>query len=433
MRRGRTGGSAVGVVVAASVVVAGLLAGCSSSSSSAPPVRLAADPYAHAPGATTLAGTGTPGFSGDGQPAVDAELHAPSGVVEDRSGDLFIADTDNCRVREVPARSGSSFGRQVQAGHIVTLVGGPCGGARNPGPMALAVDAAGDLFIAFGAGARVEELPATTSQPSGARVTIGTPVTVAGTGVPGFSGDGGPARHSQLDDPTGLAVDATGDVLIADTANCRVRLVAAATGTRFGVAVVRGDIATVAGNGICGAAGDGGPATSAEVWDPGALAVDAGGDLLVADQGNRSIRLLAAQTGAFYGVPIDADHLGTVAGEGSYGPYLVDGLAAVGETAELNFPSAVAVDSHDNLYIADGAMHAIRLVPAVATILRGKPAQPGDMYTVAGAMGTGPLRNGTGWIQTRMLEPAGLTLSPSGALVYSDSQADVVRGLPAGS
>jgi DNA-binding beta-propeller fold protein YncE len=211
-----------------------------------------------------------------------------------------------------------------------------------------------------------------------------------------------------------------------------VRLVAASDGTRFGVPVVRGDIDTVAGNGICGSTGDGGQATDAEVWDPGALALDVSGDLFVADQGNRTIRELAARTGTFYGVPITAGHLGTVAGDGSYGPYLVDGLSAQGIAAELNFPTGIAVDSRGNLYIADGAMHAIRFVPAVATTLLGKPAQAGDMYTAAGAVSTGSLHDDTTWVQTRLLQPAGLTMSPAGALIYSDSQADVVRELPAG-
>jgi DNA-binding beta-propeller fold protein YncE len=287
--------------------------------------------------------------------------------------------------------------------------------------VALAIGPAGSLFIAYGSAARVEQLTAS-----------GSATTVAGTGVAGYAGDGGPGRDSQLDDPTGLAVDAAGDLLIADTGNCRVRLVAASNGTRFGVPVVRGHIYTVAGTGICGSAGDGGPAVDAEVWDPGALAVDAGGDLLVADQGNRTIRELAARTGTFYGVPIAAGHLGTVAGDGSYGPYLIDGLSAQGIAAELNFPTAIAVDSQGDLYIADGAMHAIRLVPAVAATLLGQPTKAGDMYTVAGAVSTGSLHDVTTWVQTRMLQPAGLALSPDGALVYSDSQVDVVRRLPAG-
>lgn len=397
------------------------------------PARLTAinDSYAHASGATTVAGTGTPGFDGDGKPGADSELNAPGGIVEDASGDLFIADSGNCRVREIPAATGMSFGRRVDAGDIVTIAGGSCRDASDHAPSALAVDAAGDLFIAFGPGALVEELPARNTTAFGRSMTTGKLTVVAGTGVPGYNGDGRSATRSTLDDPTGVAVDAAGDVLISDTVNCRLRLVAATGGTRFGVTLVGGDIYTVAGNGICGSTGDDGPALQAELWDPGALTVDAAGDVLVADQGNRTIRELAAHSGTFFGVAIATDHLGTIAGEGSYGPYLVDGLGAISETAELNFPTAIALDGEGNLYIADGAMHAIRFVPATTTTLLGKTAKPDDMYIAAGAWSTGPQNHTTTWIQTRMLDPTGLVVAPGDQLIYSDGGADVVRELPA--
>ncbi len=389
--------------------------------------------YATAPGATTIAGTGIPGFAGDGGAAVGAQLHDPSGMAEDASGDLFIADTGNCRVREVTAKAGVTFGQRVHAGEILTVAGGPCATAADPAPSAVAVDTAGNLFIAFGPGNRVEELPATTGSSLGRSVVAGKLVGLAGSSVAGSAGDGGPAAHSELDDPTGVALDPSGDVLIADTANCRLRMVAASSGTRFGMTVVQGDIYTVAGSGICGSGGNGGPALAAQLWDPGALAVNADGDVLVADQGNRTIRVLTSRPGTFYGVSLAADDLGTVAGEGSYGPYLVDGISAVGVTGEIDFPTAVAVDAHGNLYIADGAIQAIRLVPASTTTLLGKAATADNMYTVAGAMSTDVLHSKTEWIQTRMLDPAGLTLMPGGQVVYSDGQADVVRRLPAGS
>ncbi len=388
---------------------------------------------ARSDGATTLAGTGTPGFAGDGGPAIHARLDAPAGIAEDAAGDLFIADAGNCRVREVPARTGRSFGHRVREGQILTLLGGPCRDVRaNPAPTAVAVDGAGDLFIAYATANRVEELPATAGTTFGHRGRAGVPVLVAGTGVPGSGGDDGGAVHAELDEPTGVAVDGAGDLLIADTANCRVRLVAASDGIRFGVDVVRGDIYTVAGSGICGSAGDGGPARQAQLWDPGALAVDAHGDVLVADQGNRSIRLLAARSATFYGVAIGADDLGTVAGEGSYGPYLSDGLPALGQTAEINFPTGIAVDANGDLYIADGSMHAIRLVPAGPTTLLGKPAQPGDMYTVAGALSTGTGFRRTPWVQTRRVDPSGVAGGAGGRLIYRDAGADVVRQLPPG-
>ena len=292
---------------------------------------------------------------------------------------------------------------------------------------------AGDLFIAYGSANRVEELPAHNGTAFGKPTTAGRLVDVAGTGTPGFSGDGGPATTSTVDDPTGVAVDAAGDVFIADTANCRVRMVAASDGTHFGVAMQVGHIYTVAGNGLSGSSGDGGPAGQAEVWDPGALAVDSDGDLYIADQGNRTIRVLTTHAGTFFGVALGADDVGTVAGEGSYGPYLIDGLPAVGDTAEINFPSGLAVDGAGDLYIADGDMHTIRLVAAGTALFRGKSTIPDAMYTAAGALAVGPLRDQTSWVQTRLDDPTGLALTPGGRLVYSDSGADVVRELPAGT
>ena len=432
-----TGGrrtTAVVAVVVLVVVVGAVAIAMSLSGPPAPEARpAAAEPDAHSPGAVTLAGTGIPGFTGDGGPAVDARLDSPEGVTVDRSGDLFIADTGNCRVREVAAHGGVSFGIRVRSGEIVTVAGGPCTGRDpHPAPTAVAVDASGDLFIAFGPAARVEELAVRTTHRFGRTVRAATPTPVAGTGSPGDSGDGGPAGQARLGDPTGLAVDPEGDLLIADTTGCRLRLVASATGSRYGTAVVEGHIYTVAGTGTCGSAGDGGPARSAQLWDPGALAVTTGGDVFIADQGNRTIRVLAATAGTFLGVPVAAGHVATVAGEGSYGPYLVDGLPALGETAELNFPTALAVDGRGNLSIADGAMHAIRLVPQVTTTLSGKPADAGDLYTAAGAEGAGSQRDGTTWVQTRLLQPSGLALSPGGGLIVSDSQSNVVREIPAG-
>ena len=426
MNRTRRIGSVVTVVTVVTVVAAAvaltLVDGPLASSAAAPAANASGSDYAHAVGATTLAGTGTPGFNGDG-PSAGAQLDAPAGLAEDAAGDLFIADAGNCRVREIPARSGHRFGISMRSGHLVTIVGGPCRDTKaDPPPTAVAVDAAGDLFVVFASANRVEEL-----------VKSGKLVAVAGTGTPGFSGEGEPAITSQLDDPSGLAVDPANDLLIADTGNCRLRVVAATAGTRFGVAMTPGNIYTVAGTGTCGSSGDGGPALQAELWDPGALTVDAGGDVLVADQGNRTIRVLTAHSGSFFGVALGADDLGTVAGEGSYGPYLIDGLAALGQVGEINFPTGIAVDSAGSLYVADGDMHAIRLVAAAPTSLRGQPMVPDDMYTAAGALSVGVLHNNTTWVQTRLVDPTGLALSPTGRLIYSDAGADVVRELPAGS
>jgi DNA-binding beta-propeller fold protein YncE len=326
------------------------------------------------------------------------------------------------------------FGIHIRAGVITTLVGGNCREATaHPAPTALAIDRSDNLYIAYGPAARVDVLPARSSALFGDQVTAGRLTRVAGTGTPGFGGDEGVARKADLGDPTGLAVDPAGDLLISDTANCRLRLIASTDGDRFGERVVRGRIYTVAGSGVCGSAGDGGPALHAELWDPGALTVNAAGDVFVADQGNRTIRELTDRSGTFYGVALAADALGTVAGEGSYGPYLVDGLPAVFETSEINFPTGIAVSTNGDLYIADGAMHAIRMVPQSGTMLLGKVAQADDMYTAAGAVSVGSLYHGTTWVETRLVDPTGLAIGPDGQLVYADMGGGVVRELPPGT
>ena len=156
--------------------------------------------------------------------------------------------------------------------------------------------------------------------------------------------------------------------------------------------------------------------------------MDTDGDVAVADQGNRSVRLLAAHTGSFYGIPLAAGDLGTVAGEGSYGPYLQDGLAATSQVGEVDFPTGLAFDARADLFIADGDLHAIRVVPSTPSRLLGRPLVAGDLYLVAGAQSVGPLYNRSVWVRTRMVEPTGLAVS-GGRLLFADRNADVVRSL----
>jgi hypothetical protein len=417
----RRGALVVAVIVASSSALVAVFSGSGSPTGSAEAAN------STTPAASVgLAGTGVPGSAGDGGPATRAQLDAPSGLALDASGDLFVADTGNCRVRAIAARTGVLFGKRVRAGQIVTVSGGSCGRA-HPAPTSLALDASGDLFVAYATAARVDELSATGSALNGVRARAGTAVTVAGSGVPGESGDDAAATRARFELPSGIAVDPAGDLLVADTGNCRLRLVAASDGTRYGVPVTRGDVVTVAGTGVCGSSGDGGPALGAELWDPGALAVDPAGDVLVADQGNRSVRVLAASNGTFFGVSLAAGALGTVAGEGSYGPYLVDGLPALGQTAELNFPSVLALGPAGGFYVADGAMHAVRFVAAEATTVFGTRVPAGAMVTVAGARPSGTLDNRVTWVRTRMSLPAGLAVTSAGALAYADAGTHAVR------
>src|SRR5580698_3898680 len=232
-------------------------------------------------------------------------LDTPGGLALDAAGDLFVADTGHCRVLLLPARAQTRYGVHLHPGHAATVAGGSCAGAGSIGhPSGVAVDAQGDVYIAEATAQRVQVV----------RPTGGAVATVVGTGRAGFNGDGLAGTTSALDEPTGVAVDGSGDLVIADTANCRVRVLAARSATIFGRAMTAGHLYTVAGTGVCGSAGQGGPVAAAQLWNPVAVAVDGGGDLLVADNGDQSVLLAPARSGTYYGTAVGAGDIGVVVG-----------------------------------------------------------------------------------------------------------------------
>ena len=214
---------------------------------------------------STVAGNGSAGCSGDGSLATSADLNFPSGVAVDGSGNLVIADTANNRVGVVAENSGTFYGVAMTAGDMYTV--------------------AGQAAVCTG----------------------------------GYSGDGSLATSAELNFPSDVAVDGSGNLVIADAANNRVRVVAESTGTFYGVAMTAGDIYTVAGNGTGGYSGDGGPATSAELFDPAGVAVDGSGNLVIADALNWRVRVVAGSTGTSYGIAMTAGDIYTVAGTGTGG------------------------------------------------------------------------------------------------------------------
>jgi hypothetical protein len=344
-------------------------------------------------------------------------FESPGAMAVDGSGDLLVADTGHCRVVEIGAHAGRSYGVSLRPGRAVTIAGGHCGSFGHP--TGLAVDAAGDVYVAEANEQRIELI-----KPSG------NVAGMAGTGRAGDSGDGGTASSARLDEPTGVAVDGAGDVFVADTANCKVRVVPAANGSVWGQAVQRGHIYTVAGTGVCGSAGQGGPIGSAQLYDPVAVAVDSAGHLLVGDEGDQSVLLATTAGGTYYGTAIGAGDIGVVVGgTGSYGPYIGDGLSATGIAAELNDVRGIAVSRSGALVMTDGFMHVIRVVPAQSGVLFGRAMTAGDLYTVAGALpvqaatGAG---NGTRWVLTHMGTPTGVVITTSGSMVYCDEATGAV-------
>ena len=231
---------------------------------------------------STVAGNGTKGFSGDGGPAANAELHGPLGVAVDTTGNLFIADSWNNRIRRVDKTSGI----------ITTVAGGGtcCYGvglagknesglatqARVDRPSAVLVDGSGNLFIAQ----PITSIVRRVDHATGMITTVAGGTCYEGQCGAGFRGDGGLARDSQLSSPSGLALDASGNLFIADSGNHRIRRVDHATGA----------IATVAGTAGNPYRGDGGPATSADLSMPLSVAVDADGNLFIADTNNHRVR-----------------------------------------------------------------------------------------------------------------------------------------------
>ena len=332
---------------------------------------------------TTIAGTGERGFSGDGGPATAAQLAPPLGVAVDSAGNLYIADTSNLRIRKVDA-----------TGTITTIAGtgerdfsgdeGPATTARLTFPRGVAVDGAGGLYIADTYNHRIRKVDAT-----------GTITTIAGTGERDFGGDGGPAVRAALYFPSGVAVDGAGNLYIADTYNHRIRKVDA-TGT----------ITTIAGTGERGFGGDEGPATTARLTFPRGVAVDSAGGLYIADTSNHRIRKVDA-TGT----------ITTVAGTGERGFGGDEGPAT---TARLTFPRGVAVDGAGGLYIADTYNHRIRKVDATGTIT-----------TVAG---TGERRfggDGGPAVRAALYFPSGVAVDSAGGLYIADTSNHRIRKVDA--
>ena len=337
------------------------------------------------------AGQGVPGFSGDGGPAVSAQLGGVSAVAVDHFGNVVVLDTDNNRVRVVAARSGRFYGQAMTARHIYTVAGdgsfgysgdgGPATAAGLSFPEGVAVDPAGNLVIADTDAYRVRVVAARSGRFYGQAMTAGDIYTVAGNGTSGYTGDGGPARDAELGFLQAVTVDGAGNLVLSDAVNGVIRVVAARSGTFYGQPMTAGDIYTVAGNGTSGYSGDGGPATKAELNFPDGVAIDPDGNLAIADSANNRVRVVAAQSGTFYGQAMTVGDIYTVAGDGSNG---LSGNTGPATAAALSFPEGVTFDMAGNLVIADSANHRVRVVAAQSGTFYGRAMNGGHIYIAAG-------------------------------------------------
>lgn len=339
---------------------------------------------------TRAAGGGSgSAFSGDGGVATNAVLWSPTGVAIDSAGDLFIADSSNYRIRMVDTNYVSTTNGWI--GIIRTIAGngssgysGDGGLSTNAGLSALsvAVDDLGNFYTT--AGNRIRKVD-----------TNGIITTLAGTNSAGFAGDGGPAANAKLSAPIGVAVDGWGNLFIADRGNFRIRKID-----------TNGIITTVAGTNSSGFSGDGGLAVAAKMTSPFAVAVDASGNLFIADSSNNRIR------------KVDTNGIiTTFAGKGT-ASFSGDGGAATNAT--LNSPYGVAVDAYNDVLIADSINNRIRMVDAA-----------GNIQTVAGAGGTGNAGDGGLATNANIYNPHSLGVDSYGNL-YIVSSASTIRKVDLG-
>jgi len=289
---------------------------------------------------STVVGNGSSGLGGDGGLATNALLNTPTGVAVDGAGNLYIADQGNNLIRRVDSVtqviSTVAGGGTAASGTDQLGDGGPATSAILYGPQSVAVDPAGNLYIADSFHNLVRTVNATSR----------TITVVAGGGTSAGSdglGDGGAATSAKLSNPTGLALDSAGNLYIADTDYNLIRRVDMTTGV----------ITAVGGNGNSGYSGDNGLATSATLTSPQGVFVDAANNIYVADYGNNAIRQISAATQKVF----------TLAGRGSTGYYGDGGNPTV---AFLTNPTSLAVDENGNLYIADYGNNVIRAVSYAA-------------------------------------------------------------------
>lgn len=334
---------------------------------------------------TSVAGAGTPGYTGDGGPAERAHLNGPFDLTFDTAGNLYFSDTFNHRVRRIEARSGTiatvaGCGEPGYAGD-----GGPASAAQLNEPYGIALDDTGNLYIADRHNHCVRRVDPT-----------GLITSVAGSGEAGFAGDGGPAAAARLVEPNGLAFDARRRrLLIADVADHRVRAVDLASGI----------ITTFAGTGAPEHGGDGTPAAEARIHGARAVAVAPDGTVYILERQGSTLRRVDPDSGV----------IATIAGTGGRG-YSGDGGPAA--AAVFDAPKEMALDRDGNLLIVDTENHAIRFIDlslrTIVTIAGGRQGSGGD---------GGPAE------AAGLDRPHGAACGPDGAIYIGDTNNHRIRKL----
>jgi len=288
--------------------------------------------------------------------------------------------------------------------------------AKLSRPYGMAMDTEGNLFISDDFSHRIRMVSTTNQIKYGISMTAGHIYTIAGTGVGGYSGDGGLAVNARLYYPRGVAADSQGNLYIADMQNNCIRMVAASNQTRYGIAMTAGHIYTIAGTGTAGYSGDGAQAVLAKLRHPFGVAIDNADNLLIADTDNHCIR------------KVDVNGIiSTVAGTPEVMGFGGDGGLATASGARLQRPYALTVDDHGSLYIADAANSRIRMVAGIDHVGFGISMTQGHIYTLAGNGEQGYSGDGGAAIDAKLNYPDGLALGDDGSLYIAESYNNCVR------
>ena len=358
----------------------------------------------------TIAGTGEAGFGGDGGDARSATLNEPKGVALDRKGNIYIADTENCLIMRVDTNGcintiaghflpNSESGGDVeemmyqrQLGKLPRKEGLPSDSIGDNGPArssmlrypsAIAVDQTGNVYITDTFNHRIRKV----------EIISGIITTIAGNGQDGFGGDEGQATEASLSEPSGIAIDRSGDIFIADFMNHKIRKVDVATGV----------ITTVAGSGNGSFSGDNGPAIYADLTCPGGVAVDNEGNIFIADTFNNRIRMIDKDTGI----------INTVAGD--------DASFRVGDKKSseksLSRPYSIALDSKGDIYTTDSDNHMVRKIYR----------KTGEIVTVAGNGKAGFSPDETPANETSLNYPFGIAIDQADNIYIADTFNHMIR------
>ena len=332
---------------------------------------------------TTVVGTGEAGYSGDGGPAVNATLREPFMCAFDSAGNLFICEARNHCVRRIDAQTGAitTVAGTRESGYSGD--GGPAAQAQLYEPYSLTVDGNGDIYVVDRLNAAVRRVDAAT----------GTISTVAGTGEPGYNGDGIPGVEAQLREPNDVFLDGQGHLLIADIQDQRVRRLNLASGI----------IETFAGNGEKVRGGDGLPAAQASILGSRAVCMDSRGNTYIAEREGNGVRKVDAQ-----GI------MSTLAGAAAERGYEGDGGPAIDAT--WGAPKALRCDAQDNVIVVDTENHAIRKIDAAS----------GIVTTIAGGRLGGQGDDGPA-LEAALDRPHGCGISSDGSIYIADSNNHRVR------